>query len=44
MDPKEEAMQALHHEVSSTVPEVRKLMGFLSYYTTRLFLHSPASI
>lgn len=33
MDPKEvEAVQALKHERPSTVREVRKLMGFLSYY------------
>ena len=27
-----EAVQALRHETPTTVPEVRKLMGFLSYY------------
>lgn len=33
MNPKEvEAVQALRHEVPTTVREVRKLMGFLSYY------------
>lgn len=35
MNPKEvEAVQALKHETPSTVREVRKLMGFLSYYRT----------
>lgn len=33
MNPKEvEAVQALRHETPATVREVRKLMGFLSYY------------
>lgn len=33
MNPKEvEAVQALRHETPSTVREVRKLLGFLSYY------------
>lgn len=33
MNPKEvEAEQALKHERPSTVREVRKLMGFISYY------------